>query len=453
MNCLECQTSNKEAELACSGCGHSLRPTRANLYLERALLHASAGRYDLATAELNRADIEMVSFNPAQRSRYQLTARAFYVQGLIFYHQGQMEMARDVLAASVTELEGQPNSNALIAQALNMLGNISYYEDKLDEAMSQYQRSSDLAVVAGLGSTAIRAVSNLGLIHLSQGDVAAALSYYHQGLTLAEQEGDVNVLAGINRMIASLHSRYGPQDVAVEYINKAVALEPQLDNFQIRCLVIGEAGCVYARYGDLPTAEQYVREAYRLLRQASPKAAWYALVVGLAELIRQQGSPHAWFNEAYWEMISNDTDANQRDEAALHLAYYYVSQQDWERANRHLHLLRDRLRRADRLKPAEQAQLHHAAAVIQAALGQWAEATTNFETVLASTDLYPYTLAVAWQEYGTMLQAKAEATAEQSVKTAACAAWREAARRYHNLHSPHHEAAVWLRLETNDRQL
>ncbi len=436
MNCLECRADNPTRAPLCRQCGASLRPARANLYLDNTDASLDQGHYDEAREHLAHADTEMALLSPEQRDKYLLTARAFWLQGSIFYSRGEMAPAKEELNLARAALEGRQHGQLLLADTLNKLGNVCYHQGEMDAAIEYYQHSSVVGLQAGSYGVASKATNNLGNISVIRGRVDEAVAYYMQALEMAKLAANATHLAQTYRTLASLHSHYGPFSRALEYANHALALRERIDNVDARCLVTCEAAAVFIKYGELDRAERYLREAAQLVSGSGGKLSEQTVALYMAQLMRHKGDHQAWFN--YAMQAYNDASRLLKSDTALELALYYITQQDWTKARRHLRILKELAGYEPSTEDMD--TLNRAQALLYSALGEWDEAEGYFQLVLASPTYSRYDIAITWREYAEMLTRRA--VADLALVEQARAALVQAASLFRDLELPHQLAHV-----------
>lgn len=430
MECLECKTENMQYETNCRQCGVSLHPSLALLYLDRAEEEIGRGQYEAAGLNMIKADQEMLASSKEQREKHQLSARAFWLQGCIYYQKGKMEEARTELLLARRVLEGIADGEELLADIENRLGNIYYYEGELGLAAEHYRQSSEVAIIAKAYPSAVKAITNLGNISVLRGEMNEAVAHYNRALEYA-QGGDALMLATSYRILAWLHGNYGPLPLALDYANKALGLREQFDNLETRSLVVNDAAAVYIKMGMFEEAEQYLREVYELAQQTGSKLIEERLIPNLAELLRYRGDSDSWFARAVKTFNDSSSPNLFRSDFALQVAIHYIAQEDWVRIHRHVQQLANVAERETNSQST--AILDHAQALLHTALGEWDEAANHFEGALATPGLPVYNLATLWQDYAAMLLRRAGEEDNESYQIEAQTALERAAALFRQL--------------------
>ncbi len=441
MRCVTCGAENQEDAQACATCGASLRVPRVQLYLDQAESSTISSNFEQATKRLAAADLEMISLSLVQRSQHFFSARAFWIQGRIYFGKGMLNEAAAEMLLAESELREHPLGARLLSQVLNGLGTISYYQDLSDEASGYFRRSSSLALAVGEHAVAAKAFNNLGNICLNSGEVEKAIDFYTQGLEQAELDDAPAALADNYRTLALLYASYGPYSLALRYAANALALRERIESLDMRCLITAEAASVYVRHDDLTEAEVYLREALKLVAQSGNPIVKEAVALHFGDLMWRKGNNHAWLTGTIKTISDPSSKVFLKGRSAVQLAAYYIAQADWAKVRRHLHWIRNHAIEGVELQ--ELPLLHLAQAMIHAALEQWAEAEEQFKLALSDHSLPRYNQADTLGEYAQMLfRYAAAASPERQVEAVALA--QQAAHIFHELELPKCAAAIEL---------
>ena len=441
MNCLECGTENPIQSRTCASCGAALQAARALFYLNLAEADINKGEYDQAGVHQSRADQIILTLSNEERERYLLTARAFWLQSSIHYGKGNMDRAKEELLDAQYSLKGKPVGGALLADVLNRLGNIAYYEGNSDSALAYYQQSADIATHEAANAIAAKAISNIGNIYVGRGEIDIAAAYYTRGLEYAEQAGAV-ALAHAYSTLTWLHSNYGPFNLALDYAAKAFALAGEVENLDTRSLTITQVAAAHLKYGNLEQAEQYLREAYALVQRTGNRLVEEEVLAEFAELLRQKDDYEAWQSYVIKAFRASATSPLLRKESALQLIIYYIKQQDIDRARRVLQAMKSSHEQTGNLGGREAALINQAAALLDTVEGSWQRARQHFELAINSGALTRYELAIIWQDYATMLCEQDKHEPDREIYVKAFDAVERAANLLQQLGLSHRSAAL-----------
>jgi tetratricopeptide (TPR) repeat protein len=417
INCVACNAENPDSGTICTKCGALLRLTRAKTYLDLAEADINGGQYEAAGQNLAHANTEILPLSATQRGEYLLGARAFWIQGLIYFGTGQLSEARREFLVAEQSLINQSRGIELLAKILNRLGGLYYYEEKFAQAEEYYRRSSDVALQIGQYALASTAAGNLGLIYTGYGEFERAKEEFTAALRQAEMSGSTKARANAARLLAWLHGDYGPYDIALRYAAQAAFFGEEITDIEMRCLCIGDAARVYLRAGQQQKAEAYFHEAYNTARQGNSKTMSEAMSNYIAEFLRHSGSLPLWFTTEAAAPASPTDQPLLFANSALRLAYYGLNQGP-AAARDYLRWLEDSRSQHPNLSAEDEATVEHALALLHSVLGEQAAAIAHFTRALEGTPSH-YEQACIWEEYaGVVLQQGGnDSTAQQRAQS------------------------------------
>ncbi len=445
--CPACQTNNFTTARVCVSCGELLAAIRARLFLDQAEADIPSGQYDHARKVLLFADQEMLAIAPAERARLLLTARAFSLQGLIYFYKGHTAEADAEFKLALSSLEGQPGAEELLAGVLNSLGNVEFYRNHADLAAQYYQRSSDVATSIAAYSMAARAMGNLGIIKASTGRVAEADRCYTTALAYAESAREPLRLGDTYRLLAGHYANTGPYMLALEYAERALALREQIADQGAVCRITRDAAQVYLRYRDLERAENYAREAEAMAERTGYKLMQVSSMLVLAELMRVRDERDGWFEYASRAWGESSIAASQRPGAALQLIRYHCSSEDLTRARKYVGYLEEV--GGENAPAQDQLNLRRARALMSWASSEWDAAEQHFVAALELVRILgnKYELAEIQEERATMLGAWAVVGKDADLHAKAHSALMEAVTAFGELGLPQRPTEVEAELK------
>lgn len=267
--CPQCQHTNDLGMTACANCAASLRAASAGWQLDQAEAATDQGHYALARKHLLTADREMVSLGVAEREEALLTARAYWLQGLINYRQGQLVAAQADLLLSRASIMRQGQGMEMLVRLLNLLGNIAAYQNKYREACDYYEASILVGEQARVKGYTATALNNLGSMYDELGEVAAATTTYTKALRQAESSGEPTPLLQAYRSLALLYANHGPFELALDYARQGIAISSQVNKPVSRSHMLADLSSVYLEAGQLDVAEVQLQAAYELIRNSN----------------------------------------------------------------------------------------------------------------------------------------------------------------------------------------
>lgn len=431
LTCLNCQHASPEAATVCPNCGASLRPARVAADLDRAEAAVEAGELEQASELLLRVDGGLIGLSPAERDRHQLTARAFYVQGMVYYARGEAAAAYEELRRVRQHLHEQPG--LLLVRTLLRLANISYYQGHVNQSLDYYAECATAAAAAQLPDQQALALINRAGTYLELGDMAAAVADYDAALKVAETAGDPSAMAITYVGIAAIYAEQGPYALAMSNAHQGLALNEQVNPPRRRCVVLCQAAGVLVRGGDFGQGERYLRLAHELAQQVDIWLNHQMVAANMAELIRLQGDRHGWFKYVVQTLYHPADDSILNASTALNLAYCAIRLHDQKVINNLLRWVERLLVQQVSMSELDQSLLTYTHALLNATTGRWDAALLLFEQVFARNKLLPSTQAEVWEHYARTLHQQAVAEGDAAGLTAAEAARHEAVSRYRAL--------------------
>lgn len=448
MDCLSCASDNVDSSRVCIKCGEPLNSSRAQQLLDRADEEIKKGRFEYASLHLAKADGEMLSIPWGSPQRQPLSARAFWLQGMIYYHHGQTVEARAELEHAAQVLQACPDQQQLHANVLITLGNIDYLKNQFGTARQHYEQGSELAIQAAAHAVAARALNNLSLIYMNDGEQEQARALLRRGLEQAELSGDAGAVANAYRLLSASYQNTGPYSLALDYINRAVAMREQVDNQLMVVQVIIQAAAVHLNYGNLDLAEQLLREAYDLSRKVDNKIEQWDTINNLTILSRLRGDDEKWSNYALRTFNNPNGVILWRSHAAYELVLYYLNHNDVEHARSHVHWLKTNAGPGQEVS-VDNGYYNRAAAALQAAEGNWPVSDHFFHAAMAALthEQNYFELAQTLEEYAAMLRRWAESEPTSGAGSRARAVLQQAADLYRRLEIPTHLALVETMLQ------
>lgn len=442
ITCLVCQQPNRESERNCINCGASLRPALVSYYLDQAEVCVSKGQYEEARKFFGKADSQMLLLDKDERRRHLLTARAFWLQGSIYYYKAMWAEAEYELLAAQDELVNHAAGGAMLALVLNRLASTYFNQGRNDEAAVTWQHCVELAIASGDYASAAKAVGNIGIQISSAGKTTEIMTYYQQALAYAEMSKDTNVIAQMQRLLTSFYADYGPYALALEYAERSITTAHQTDDLYVRVLNLNAAANCHIRYGNSDLALRYLHEAYELTKNSDNKITTDIVSLSIGELMRQSDyrqNQEAWLVAAIKEFPEHISPP-YKPQQTLQVTFYYIALQDWER----LHRLSQQLRRFNtgELLQWRAGRVHAARVLVHAALGEWDEASRQYEAVGNLSGLSSYELAMTSEEYAKLLLNRTQVDPNPDFVAQIRAALAVAAQLYAQLEIPYACAKV-----------
>jgi adenylate cyclase len=233
----------------------------------------------LALAERGPAHIECAKL---YQERGQLAFRSGDNLGALQWTQRALQHIEGLAAHTDDE---RRDVAAAVAFSLNTVGAALARLDRLDEAVTQLERSVTVARDAELPQAECRALSNLGVLYSSR-DPQRAIDACERGLHTAQRIGDLGLQS---RLYANLAVAYCTltnrcDDRGVGAANSAIRIDRstgQLDHLAVSLVVLGQ---IYQCHGDPRRALGFYQEALALAEKSGEPQLLFPCYDGLATL-------------------------------------------------------------------------------------------------------------------------------------------------------------------------
>ncbi len=163
-----------------------------------------------------------------------------------------------------------PNEHPLVvAQALNLMGVISFNTSRYDEAVSYYEQSAflrerenDLNALAG-------SFNNLALAYQSKGEYDKALGYLHKSIEIKGRQNNEAGIAGGYLNLAFLYLEVHNFDEAERKCRESLRISSELGLAQLTAENLNTLGDIVFARGRLDDAEDYYRRSLESARRLS----------------------------------------------------------------------------------------------------------------------------------------------------------------------------------------
>jgi tetratricopeptide (TPR) repeat protein len=166
--------------------------------------------------------------------------------------------------ASDVALRAQRAGDSLLRwRALNVVGMSLFEVGRLDDAEATFTELLAAAMEDGDEASAARAANNLGVIANVRGARAAALTSYQRALAAYQRLGDARGLAQTHHNLAISYRDLGFDGEADAHGQRAIRLARRARSEDVRALAETERASLRVRAGDARLAERMARSALR----------------------------------------------------------------------------------------------------------------------------------------------------------------------------------------------
>ncbi len=255
---------------------------RAEAALRRARLAEATGDYLTATTAVEEA------IRLAQAGRDNVLEAAGYLHwGRVLWRQGEHETARLRMEEALylvraarspaqggaepgaAALPGASRCEAASAQAveadcLRNLGNVSLYLGEYDLAHDHYEQALQLCRDRGdlPGESAL--LNNLGTVLANQGDYGQAQAYYEQTLRIKQEIGDRQSQGLVLNNLGSTATNLGYYSRARSYFEQALKIYHEVGHLRGEGTTLNNLGVVAMGQGDYDQSRDYLQRALLL---------------------------------------------------------------------------------------------------------------------------------------------------------------------------------------------
>lgn len=187
-------------------------------------------------------------------------ARASVNAARALQYVSEYERAMELLFAALAEYQeiGAVEGEML---ALNAIGITYNHLGNLDEALSHYRRSLDLARKAGNVERQAAALNNIGEANSKLGNTSEAHSFFTQALE-ASDEADSGQLGAVVRVnLGDVERRLGNRKRAERYLTEGASIARELEDLVTEAEALTYLGLLSQDGGDLERAEQLHRQS------------------------------------------------------------------------------------------------------------------------------------------------------------------------------------------------
>lgn len=120
------------------------------------------------------------------------------------------------------------NDRALLALALDRMGNANFRRSDYEQALRLHQRSLEIREQLGDKAAIAETLNNMGLVNQRQENDERAMELYRQALALSEEVGEHRVAANTLTNIGHVFRAQGKYDQAAEHYQKSLRLSEEV---------------------------------------------------------------------------------------------------------------------------------------------------------------------------------------------------------------------------------
>ncbi len=159
-----------------------------------------------------------------------------------------------------------PNSELLWARFLQAEGMFAEDNGEIDSAITYYNSALAIPATGDNVRLAVSLLTNLAVVHSTQGDYKGALKCYVQALDRSQSAGNQGALASVLHNIGTVYQQLGDATTAVKYFQRSLDIRRQLALPNEMVETLSSLGEIYVTANDVPTASEYFRQAADIAR-------------------------------------------------------------------------------------------------------------------------------------------------------------------------------------------
>ena len=192
-----------------------------------------------------------------------LEARLLTSQGEVYWRQGKLEQAKNVVTTAV-ELLKEENNSYYLAIALNTLGMILRGQKHTIKALQIHEQALKLREELYNSQHIANSLNNIAVTYWTNGKLKIALSYLEKALSFKDKIDNTKNIANWITNIAIIKDTQGFLYDAMQMYSEALGLFEKSNNLPAIATVYCNIGEVYRNLGQLFEAKSKHEQALRL---------------------------------------------------------------------------------------------------------------------------------------------------------------------------------------------
>jgi tetratricopeptide (TPR) repeat protein len=179
------------------------------------------------------------------------------------------------------------------------------------------------------------ALFNIGTSYRFISELDSAVQYILAGAKILDGKGYTSLESTLNDGLQSLYMTLGKYDLAIAYGEKAVALARQANNQGQLVNALNNLGLSYAEQGKTTEAKKLFNEALSVARSGNNKSIEAIALNNLSDIAIKENQFQLLktYGERSMQLASELDDDGTLSSAKLSLAVYYLSSNEFDRAN------------------------------------------------------------------------------------------------------------------------
>jgi signal transduction histidine kinase len=193
-----------------------------------------------------------------------LQAKAYY--GIMVYHYKQFDYTKAYGFADSLEKTAPTDRFKLLA--LEIKGNVHWYNGRFDSAASYYHRVKKIAEITNDSLKLATIQKDLGDYYRQTGNYMTAIEYFNNAIEILINTKNTSVLPAVYNNFSIVFSSMGDYHKELEYLLKAFELKKGSTDYASLALYTKNIADVYVQLKEYKTALQKSKEANMLIKKS-----------------------------------------------------------------------------------------------------------------------------------------------------------------------------------------
>ncbi|SFF07810.1 tetratricopeptide repeat protein [Thermophagus xiamenensis] len=217
-----------------------------------------------------------------------LASLGWFFRGEVAYYRGHFDLSGDYYQKSINFLDSI-NAPEKKAVYYNNLGLVRYFEQRYNEALRAFLKSSDYERISGNDYGFAQCLHNIALVQEKAGRFKKAENYFRHSLSLFFQMDSLADAAAVLNDYAIFLRGQERFDMAIEKYNEAMAIYEKLDDSENIAKVKCNLGALFLHKKEYQTAAIYLEESLNYFKDMSSSAYLINLYSLFGDLYFEQG--------------------------------------------------------------------------------------------------------------------------------------------------------------------
>jgi signal transduction histidine kinase len=231
-------------------------------FLNECAFKQRSGNPALALSLARQAQ-QLVTHPAEYPTRYALSRQ---IEGFCLWRLRDVKAARDIIHSTLEVFE-QHNELHNYCFSLFLMGTISLHMEVLEEAISYYFQSAEVAEKTGDEQRQASAYAQIGRIYWRSCDYQMALDYLHRALALYEKLAAMPYMADTLNNTGLVYMSLKEHKQALRYYRQALEIYGTLEDLQGQANALGNIGTAFEQLGRTQKALRYCHKALAMRRR------------------------------------------------------------------------------------------------------------------------------------------------------------------------------------------